>query len=372
MLLALSSLAFPCTWYVYDDYGDGSTDGHQYGGTFVTGGWRPDGGSIVYDLPELQSATITMRLSNVDERDVSQHDLLEMFTSSGGTFSDGTRDNFLQVKFAGDIYDGYDGRVKLQAGPEWYGTTECGAWTAEFDWDPSGSYDFTVSFDATSAWLDIAGVLSSGIDASPCQDIGPLSFRTLMVPNDGSYARDSLMDDIVIAGVAVCGEEAVVDDGGGGSGDGGGDSGDGGGGGFGDDTATDTSTAPVVATFAVEPPVAEVGEGWVVWWGFEGALDTARFCFRRDGAALETCADLQGASGRSVVSTADLAPGDYEAWIQAEGPGGDARSGPTLLSLRAAASSEQGRCSTGGRPGSLALPLLLAFGALARRSARRA
>lgn len=146
MLLALSSLAFPCTGYVYDDYGDGSTDGRQDGGTFVTGGWRPDGGSITYDLPDLASGTVTFRLSNVDERGVSQHDLLELFSSRGGTFSDGTRDNFLQVKFAGDIYDGYDGRVKLQAGPEWYGDAECGSWTAEYDWNPDGSYDFTVSW----------------------------------------------------------------------------------------------------------------------------------------------------------------------------------------------------------------------------------
>ena len=77
---------------------------------------------------------------------VAQHDLLELFSSSYGTFSDGTRDNFLQVKFAGDIYDGYDGRVKLQAGPEWYGDAECGGWTSEYDWNPDGSYDFTVSF----------------------------------------------------------------------------------------------------------------------------------------------------------------------------------------------------------------------------------
>ena len=117
MLLVLTSLAFPCDWFIYDDYGDGSADGRVYGGTFVSGGWRPDGGTIVYDLPDVVSGYINMRVSNIDESGVAQHDLLEMFSDYDGSFSDTRRDNFLQVKFAGDIYEGYDGRVKLQAGP---------------------------------------------------------------------------------------------------------------------------------------------------------------------------------------------------------------------------------------------------------------
>lgn len=248
MFLALASVAWSCTWYVYDDFSDGSADGYVEGGTFVPGGWRPDGGFVRYDLPDLVSATITMRLSNVDEASVSQSDLLELFSGTDGSFSDSRRDNFLQVKFAGDIYEGYDGRVKLQAGPELYGDAECGAWTSEFDWDPSGSYDFTVSYTQTSAALDVGGgLLSASIDATPCDDLGPLTFRTLRVPNDGNYARDPLMDDIIIAGVGVCGDDATstpVDTGGGqASGDSGtpdGDSGgtsEAGGGGAGDSAA---------------------------------------------------------------------------------------------------------------------------------------
>jgi hypothetical protein len=382
MLLLLASLAFPCTWYVYDDYGDGSTDGIQYGGTFVTGGWRPDGGSIVYDLPELSSATITMRLSNVDERGVSQHDLLEMFSSSGGSFSDGIRDNFLQVKFAGDIYDGYDGRVKLQAGPEWYGTNECGAWTAEFDWDPSGSYDFTISFDSDSAWLDIAGLLSSSIDVAPCQDIGPLSFRTLMVPNDGSYARDPLMDDIIIAGVSVCGEEAVADDGGGsnnggdsgdggagdGGSDGGSDSGDGGGSndGGGSDSGTDTLAAPVFTSLILRPSAVMVGEPWIASWDISGDMDAAKLCFRQSGEESDSCIKLDGPSGETSISTTEFAPGYYAAWGTASGPGGVSVSTTVILEVTAAASKEKG-CATSGSEGAGGLVLVMVMSLVRRR-----
>jgi hypothetical protein len=205
MLFLLIPLLTPdaaaCDFYIYDDYGDGSADGRVQGGTFVNGGWRPDGGSIVYDLPNFASGTITMRLSNVDERGVSQHDLLELFSGTEGSFSDGRRDNFIQVKFAGDIYDGYDGRVKLQAGPEHYGDVEAGAWTSEFDWNPDGAYDFSVSWGGMSANMGIGGVLSTSADYSY---YGYLTMATLRIPNDGSYARDALMDDIVIAGVSLC------------------------------------------------------------------------------------------------------------------------------------------------------------------------
>ncbi|MBM4391340.1 MAG: hypothetical protein FJ090_09470 [Deltaproteobacteria bacterium] len=200
-LLLAAALAYPCDFYIYDDYSDGSTDGRRSGGTFVAGGWRPDGGTIVYDLPNFASGRITMRISNVDESGVSQHDLLELFSGADGSFSDSRRDNFVQVKFAGDIYDGYDGRVKLQAGPEFYGDIEVGSWTSEFDWQVDGAYDITVSWGDTSGSLDVGGVMSTSIDYSY---YGTLTMATLRVPNDGSYARDGLMDDIVIAGVSLC------------------------------------------------------------------------------------------------------------------------------------------------------------------------
>ena len=378
MLIALVTAAHACSYYVYDDYSDGSTDGRQSGGTFVSGGWRPDGGTIVYDLPTLVSGTITFRLTNVDEVGVSQHDLLELFSGPDGSFSDGNRDNFLQVKFAGDIYDGYDGRVKLQVGPEMYGDAECGAWTSEYDWNPDGSYDFSVSWDATSASMDIGGVLSASVDATPCDDIGPLTFSSMVLPNNGSYARDALMDDVVIGGVSLCGVEASTET----DTDTDSDA----------DTDTDTDTdadtdtdtdtdtdadtdaasAPSVPLFTIEPPTAEVGAKWVVAWSAEGDASSARLCFTRDGSALETCTDLPGPSGQSVVATDDFAPGAYQAQVVAAGPGGEGASATVALSLDAASATESKGCSSTGRSraGALGLAGLLVATAGLRRPRR--
>jgi hypothetical protein len=359
MLVALVPLALPCDWMIYDDYGDGSTDGVQQGGTFVTGGWRPDGGTITYALDDVTSGQITMRLSNVDESGVSQHDLLELFSGDDGSFSDSRRDDFLQVKFAGDIYDGYDGRVKLQAGPEWYGDVEVGAWTSEYDWDASRSYDFTIAWGGTVASMDIASELSTSIDYGY---YGELSFRTLRVPNDGSYTRDGLMDDIVIAGVSLCGSSATS------SGTGGGDTGgsapadtdtpttgDGGDTGT-PSTGTDpapTIDPPVIATFDVAPRDVAPGEPWVVEWAVTGDVLSRGVCTRGAGP-YPTCVELDEDTGRMALSTEGLAEGDYRAWLVATGSLGEVSSGEVRLTIRAGEAAG-GCATTSGHGGWLAL-----------------
>ena len=341
LLLAFSSIAFPCTWFIYDDYSDGSTDGRQVGGTFVPGGWRPDGGTIVYDLPVVVAGTITMRISNIDEAGVSQHDLLELFSGVDGSFSDHRRDNFLQVKFAGDVYDGYDGRVKLQAGPEWYGDYEIGAWTSEYDWDPNASYDFTVAWGGTTAALDVAGALSTSIDYGY---YGELGFQTLRIPNNGSYTRDGLMDDIIIAGVSLCGDEGVGggdtgigtdsgtpgDTGGGTDGGSPGDTGDTPGVDTGSGSGADGggSDAPVVTTFTLQPQEVLAGEAWTLQWVIAGELYGATFCLRPDGANTETCTSLAGDAGHATIPSEGLVTGAYVGQVFANGPGGAAASTP--------------------------------------------
>ena len=348
MLLAFASLAFPCDWFVYDDYADGSADGSVYGGTFVSGGWRADGGTIVYDLPDVVSGTITMRLSNIDEAGVSQHDLLELFSGDDGSFSDGRRDNFLQVKFAGDIYDGYDGRVKLQVGPEWYGDVEVGAWTGEYDWQAGNAYDFSVSWGGNTASMDIASTLSTSIDYSY---YGELSFRTLRVPNDTSYARDGLMDDVVYAGVSLCGvsgsstapEDTDTDT----DTDADADA----------DTDTDTDTdadadadadgdtdtdtdsdvpapvaAPVVASFDVLPREVAQGDDWRVEWTAQGVVDHARFCVAGDGR-FESCTTIDAARGQATMETDGLVEGNYRGRVEVSGAGGTGTSGELLLTV---------------------------------------
>ena len=370
-MLLLVPLAWPCTWYLYDDYGDGSADGRQYGGTFVTGGWRPDGGTIVYDLPEpVVSGTITMRVSNVDEAGVSQHDLLEMFSGADGSFSDSRRDNFLQVKFAGDIYEGYDGRVKLQAGPEWYGDVEAGAWTSEYDWNPDGSYDFTISWGGTTAAMDIASTLSTSIDYSY---YGELGFTTLRVPNDGTYTRDYLMDDVVIAGVSLCGDPATsesetdtdtdadtdsdTDADTDSDTDADTDS----------DTDADTDAEPaqtVVTRFEVDPRSVTVGQSWQVRWEAEGSPTTVQFCVT-PGAPTVRCTDLPVDVDTTRVATDDLGTGPYTAWLALDGPLGPATSGTVELVVSAPA--ESSGCTTARAEAAWQLLALVALLPVLRR-----
>jgi hypothetical protein len=351
MLLAWIGLAAPCTWYIYDDYGDGSADGVVSGGTFVTGGWRPDGGTIAYDIPDVVSGTITMRLSNVDEAGVAQHDLVELFSGENGSFSDGERHDFLQVKFAGDIYDTYDGRVKVQAGPEWYGDVEVGAWTEELDWSPDSAYDLTLSWGGTVASLDIAGQRSTSIDYAY---YGELSFRTLRVPNDGSYTRDALLDDMVIAGVSLCGDPATETDT---DTDADSDTDTDADSDADTDTDTDSDTdvdtdvtepAPVVTQFEVTPPDVDAGNAWVVEWAITGTVEETRFCFQADASPYETCTALDRASGRAPMDTEGLAPGAYSGWITASGPGGTGVSSALALSVGADAPAPSGCASTSG------------------------
>lgn len=383
-MLLLAGLAHPCTWYIYDDYADGSADGRAQGGSFVSGGWRPDGGAIVYDLPEaVVSGTITFRLSNVDDAGAAQHDFLELFSGYDGSFSDGNRDNFLQIKFAGDIYDGYDGRVKLQAGPEWYGDVEVGAWTDEFDWDPAQSYDFTVSWGGTVASLGVSNGLSTSIDYGY---YGELGFTTLRIPNDGSYTRDALLDDVIIAGVSLCGDPASGGgDGGGdtgtgdsGGGDSGGDSGptedsgageDSGGGGA-DSGTGGGAEAPVVTEFSVDPDTVVAGERWVASWTVSGVVDEARMCVAAAESSFNSCAELPEASGVKPFGTEGFAPGMYWGWVEAEGPGGSAVSPGRTLWITEAEPVGAGGCRS--VPGGLGpAGALLGLLALRRRGPRR-
>lgn len=121
-----------CEILVDDDLGDGSSTGTVEGGSFVAGGWRPDGASLFYDFPSSNRGYYSVVVHGIDEAGVSEHDLAELFTGPGGSFSDGSVDHFMLLKVAGDIYPGYAGSMKIEIDQE-YSSDEVGSWTGEND-----------------------------------------------------------------------------------------------------------------------------------------------------------------------------------------------------------------------------------------------
>ncbi|MCK6527520.1 hypothetical protein L6R50_08125 [Myxococcota bacterium] len=288
--------AYACTVLFDDDLSSGTTVADRYGGSFVAGGWRPQGGSLVYDLPvPVTAGRLAFVVTGLEEHDLSQSDLAEAFTSWGGSFSDGLVDQFLQVKMAGDIYEGYAGRVKLQIGMEYgaSGTGELGAWSGERDWSAGDTHEFVVVWGGGWAEMSVDGVSAVGVDYSP-EAGGVIPYTSVRVPNDGSYANDPLLADVVYERVSLCAEEVPA--------------------------------APVVDAFDIAPMELAQGEAFTVGWSVSGPSDSVSICGAPVSGGEAGCIALPGAAGTTDVGSETMAPGGWRAWIAASGPGGSASS----------------------------------------------
>ncbi len=301
LVLPVSSLA--CTPVFDDNLSSGSTLGAQYGGSFVAGGWSPQGGTLIYNLAtEVSSGRATFQITGLEEHDLSQSDLLEGFTSHDGSFTDGIVDQFLQVKMAGDIYDGYDGRVKLQLGMEYgvSGTGELGGWTGERDWSASETHEFAVEWGEGWSEMFIDGASVVGVDYTP-EAGGYIPIRSLRIPNNGSYTNDWLLANVVYGRVTLCSEVVEV--------------------------------PPVLDAFSITPAVLTWGESWTVSWSVSGSVDAIFVCGAPVAGGGTLCQPLAGASGTTSLSSLTLAAGDWYAWLQASGPGGTATGSPTVVTV---------------------------------------
>lgn len=311
LLLALAPPLLPmparaCAVQFDDDLSTGTTVADRHGGSFVAGGWRPQGGSLVYDLPmAVPSGRLTFLVSGLEEHDLSQSDLVEAFTSWGGSFSDGLVDQFLQVKMAGDIYEGYGGRVKLQIGMEYgaSGTGELGAWTGERDWNAGDTHEFLVAWGGGWAEMYVDGVSVVGVDYSP-EAGGVIPYTSVRLPNDGSYANDPLLSDVVYGRVSLCAEEVPA--------------------------------PPVVDAFDIAPLELAQGEAFTVGWSVSGSADSVSICGAPSSGGEAGCIALPGAAGSTGVSSETMAPGGWRAWIAASGPGGSAVSAETEVTVHEA------------------------------------
>jgi hypothetical protein len=97
-----------------------------------------------------------------------------------------------------------------------------------------------------------------------------------------------------------------------------------------------------------------------VRWEVAGEVDSARFCFHRDDDVLETCAELDDARGRQVVSSRGFVAGAYTGVLYATGPGGQGVSAPLALSITGGSPTEGGCATGGGAVGVLACAAALA------------
>lgn len=366
-----------CRILVDDTLGDGGADGRVEGGAFVAGGWRPDGGALVYDFEASPSGWYALTLRGIDEAGVDEHDFAELFTGPDGSFSDGNVDHFMLLKIAGDIHPGYAGRMKIELGEE-YSSDEVGDWSEERDWSAGDTHTLTVAWDGGTATLDVDGTRALSVDTSR---YGPLAYESLRLPNDGSYNRDPRLDGVVYEHVTICGGGGETDGDADTDGDGGTDGStdtDGGGtdsGGSADagvDGGADTgpgASGLVLVSFSVWPDPVYVGERWEVTWDLTGDADTLDFCVARDGSGQRTCTALPPASTGARVDTDGLAPGAWSATLQATGADGSELAGPLALTVLDPETKDGCGCAAGpGVTGPvLALALVVATLGTVRR-----
>lgn len=359
MLLLLFARAWACTLVFDDSLGDGGTDGAREGGAFVSGGWEAGGGSLVYDFDAASSGYAEVTVRGLDEAGVGESDLFELFTGPGGDFQDGAVDRFALVKIAG--VSGYVGRVKVEMGTE-YSSSEVGDWGDERDWDPSRAYTLRLDWDGDEAWVSAGGAELARVDY---RSEGSFPFRSLRVPNNGSYQADPNLADLVVERVRVCidaeepGGDTASDTGSDPGGDSGGDTSA--------DTAGDTGSgsdgeAPLILALEVAPVEVPRQGTWWVDYALSGTWYTAAFCVLVEGEG--DCADLQGAEGLEGVPAAGLDPGPYDGVLRLTWAGGVVESAPRALAV-----TEGCACGVGSDDGG-GVAALVALLALAARRAR--
>lgn len=323
MILLATSLAFaaPCTTLVNDDLRDGVADGNRWGGYFTGDGWVADGGSIVYDLAAVAaSGRFEIVLRGLEEAGVSQSDLAEMFSSFDGSFTDGRTDQFLQVKFAGDIYDGYDGRIKLQIGMEYgvSGTGELAMWSGENDWSAGDWHTLAVEWGDGwgQMWMD--GNLFASVDYSP-ENGGYIPFVSLRIPNNGSYTYDPLLAGLTFGSAWLCGEIA---------------------------------TPPSVSSWDLSPREIAAGDAVNVQWAVDGTVTSVLACGRPDAGGDTVCsANLGSASGSTTIPTDGMAVGSWTTWLDVNGGAATGASIPLVIHEAGWTPSSGGNGGDGGDSG---------------------
>jgi hypothetical protein len=293
LLILVGRAIAACETLIDDDLTDFATDGDVSGGSFSGSGWAPDGGTMVYNLPYgVDNGSFSVTLSGIEEDGLSQNDLAEMFTGYDGSFSDGETRSFLQLKMAGDVYDGYAGRIKMQIGGE-YGDLELAEWSDERDWSPSATHTITVTWGDGYATMKHDGTVVAEVDYL-AYNSGYVPFESLRIPNDGRYAYDPVADQLEYTHVTLCGEPEVV------------------------------PAAPVVDSFDLQPRELAQADAMTLTWGVSGDVTTVQAC----GAARTTgevvCGALTGASGTTTVGSEVLAVDTWDVWLAAEGAGGSA------------------------------------------------
>ncbi|MFZ5478082.1 MAG: MYXO-CTERM sorting domain-containing protein [Myxococcota bacterium] len=305
LLLPLTRLALAtCTPLVDDDLTDGRTDGDAWGGHFTSDGWESDGGSLVYDFPS--SATngrFEVVLTGLEEEGVSQVNLAEMFTSHDGSFSDSVADQFLVLKIAGDIYGGYDGRIKLQVGMEYglSGTGELSEWTDMNDWHPADEHTLVVEWGDGYTSLEIDGRVGAEADYTP-ESGGAIPFLSLRLPNNGSYTYDPLLAGVTYSYAYVCAEVA--------------------------------GAPATIDAFDVAPRELALGDPFTLDWEVSGSVTDVIACGTNTTTGQSLCtASLGDASGSVAIDSADVGEGEWTTWLEATGGGVTVTSDPVELTV---------------------------------------
>ncbi|MCX4240857.1 hypothetical protein [Paraliomyxa miuraensis] len=194
-----------CGELVLDDPLAGSTVGVQQGGTIDGSGFTPGDppGSIVWNLPSpLREGCVEVVVSGVLTSGVGEHDLVELFTGPDGSFTDGNVDYFMLLKIAGDVFPGYEGRLKVELGLE-YDALEVGSWAEPLPWAPADSHTLAVRLDGAGLvefYRD--DVLLEVVDYNEIAG-GDLAFESLRIPNDGEYQVDPALGGAVYRDVRV-------------------------------------------------------------------------------------------------------------------------------------------------------------------------
>lgn len=299
LLLALQAHA-ECVTLVDDDLTDGGTSGDVWGGSFTGSGWTSDGGSLVYNLPQaVDRGQFVLTVAGLEESGLTQTDIAEMFTAHDASFSDGLTHSFLQLKMAGDAYDGYAGRIKMQIGGE-YGDMELAEWSDERDWSAGDSHTVTVTWGDGYATMAHDGSVVSEVDYSP-YNAGFVPFESLRIPNDARYAFDPIMSELRYTHVWLCGEPEVA------------------------------TEAPSITSFDVQPRDVAQYAPFYLSWITGGGVSDLQACGRARTSGAEACTPLSGASGSTAIQSELLAIDTWDIWLEASGPGGEVSSSPIAL-----------------------------------------
>lgn len=304
LVLALPAQA-TCNTLFDDDLTDGASDGDVSGGSFAGDGWWPDGGTMVYNFPTpVDRGSFEITLAGLEEAGLSQNDVAEMFTAHDGSFSDGLSHSFLQLKMAGDVYDGYAGRIKMHIGGE-YGDMELAEWSDERDWNPDDTHTISVSWGEGYVWMEHDGRVVAEVDYTAYNG-GYVPFETLRIPNDGWYAYDPVADQLRYQHVWLCGEDAEVPD------------------------------PPTIDAFDVQPRELAFYEPFALSWTVGGELDSLQACGQARSTGAQACAALSGASGSYGVASEVLSVDTWDVWLEASGPGGSTVSGTLAVTIHEA------------------------------------